>query len=73
MKAYEISELIDFMPLTDGGYAIVPRGQGMRLPYASNFPPLENPWHGHRTDCNCAASNRWPVTENRRKRPKLTG
>lgn len=27
MRAYDIMELIDLMPLTDGGYAIVPRQQ----------------------------------------------
>lgn len=54
MRNYDISELCDFMPLTEGGYAVVPRGQGIRIPYVS-CPPLEKPWHGYRSDCQCPA------------------
>lgn len=55
MRLREIAELVEFIPLTEGGYAIVPKGQGIRLPYVSHFPPLEKPWHGYRTDCSCRA------------------
>lgn len=58
MKSHDVMELIDFLPLTEGGYAIVPKGRGMRLPYASDYPPLEKPWHGYRYDCTCAACRR---------------